>query len=76
MTPSVAAALSDGPVAARLALAQRLAELVDDPEAPPYAVVQAARALGALLSAMLAELEEEAGEAELEEARRMLGAVS
>jgi len=70
---TVAAALAaGGPTAARAALARRLAVLVDDEAAPPYATVQAARALGVLLADML---ENEDGEEEREQARRILEAV-
>ena len=70
---TVAAALaSRGPRAARVALAGRLAALVDAPESPPYVIVQAGRALGVLLADML---ENEDGEEEREQARRILEAL-
>jgi hypothetical protein len=64
------------PVAARLALARRLAALLNDPEAPAHTVVQAARALGTILTAMFSEAEEAEDEALQAAARRMLEAVA
>jgi hypothetical protein len=48
----VAALASSGPGACRIALARKLAALVDDPDVPSYAVASIARTLSGLLDAL------------------------
>jgi hypothetical protein len=55
MSDSIAAALENGAVAARRALADRLARDIDDPKTPGYARATMARVLADLLRELQAD---------------------